>query len=642
MIKDLFGTPVESDLKGRAIDRRYGSDLDDSGWLTVGVGDRLRRLIDNGRVAKFFVVFFVIIILLSGRLFYLQIIRGGYYKSISEGNRIRTEELKANRGLIYDRNKVLLVENVPEFYLMGTKAELPTDAADVARLSMRVGEVFGTSTQAVFDKLADKDAPYSYQPQVLAENVSERQAVIFETGPEYWQGLRLRSRGQRHYLGDLSLSHTLGYLAKISEAEWKKNEDKGYALDDYVGRTGLELQYEDILKGAKGKREAEVNSSGQEKDLIMEEPAVLGESLVLSIDEKLQEQAAAALAEGIKKAKAQKGALVAINPQNGEVLALVSYPFFDNNDFVSGISGEKYKELTDNLAQPLFFRSLSGTYPPGSTIKPLMALAGLEDGIITKNTTVNSVGGIWVDKWFFPDWKAGGHGYTDVRKAIADSVNTFFYYVGGGFEDFKGLGLDKIRKYLIGWGLTRETGIDLPSEAKGFLPTEAWKETSKGEQWYIGDTYHLSIGQGDALVTPLQVANYTAMIANDGVLYKPNLLRATIDPKTGQENYTKKEVLESLKIVPENLQTVQEGMRQTVTAGSARSLSNLPFKVAGKTGTAQAGGDAANHAWFTCYAPYEAAEIAVTVLIENGGGGDVAAVPVARKVLEAWWAEKGE
>jgi len=643
MTKDLFGTPVEPGLEGRTIDRRFGSDLDDSGWLMGGVGDRLRRLIGNARLLKFFILFFLLIALLAARLFYLQIVRGAYYKNISEGNRIRTEEIKANRGLIYDRNKNLLVENIPEFYLVITKAELPTEKynpEDLARLSMRVAAVFGTSTQGIFDRMASSETPYSYQPQILAENITVSQAVAFETAPDFWQGLTIRTRGRRHYLSDISLSHALGYLGKITDNEWQTRRDDGYALDDYIGKTGLEIQYEDLLKGKKGQREVEVDSMGQENDLIAEEPPQVGQSLVLSIDANLQAVAARALENSVKKAQAQKGALVAINPQNGEILALISYPFYNNNDFVSGISVEQYNQLINDPAQPLFFRPIAGTYPPGSTIKPVMALAGLEDGVITENTTVSSVGGIWVDKWYFPDWKAGGHGSTNVKKALADSVNTFFYYLGGGYEDFDGLGLDKIRHYLIGWGLTKPTGIDLPGEAEGFLPTQAWKETVKKEPWYIGDTYHLAIGQGDALATPLQIANYTAMIANDGILYKPKILRATIDPASGAETYVKKEVLDGLKADPNNLRIVQEGMRQTVTTGSARSLSTLSFKVAGKTGTAQAGGDAANHGWFTCYAPYEAPEIAVTVLIENGGGGDVTAVPVARQVLEAWWAAR--
>jgi penicillin-binding protein 2 len=291
----------------------------------------------------------------------------------------------------------------------------------------------------------------------------------------------------------------------------------------------------------------------------------------------------------------------------------------------------------ENPDQPLFNRAISGEYPSGSTIKPVVAAAALQEGLITAGTSFVSSGGIRINEWFFPDWKAGGHGITDVRKAIAQSVNTFFYIIGGGYGDFTGLGPKKLKEYMEKFGLNNKTGIDLPGERVGFVPDPEWKWATKNEQWYIGDTYHVSIGQGDLLVTPLQVANYIAAVANGGTLYRPHLAKKIVDPAVQKDSDILPEVLDSNFVDPKNIQIVREGMRQTVVSGSARSLSNLPIAVAGKTGTAQWGTDKANHAWFTSFAPYENPEISVTILIEEGIEGSTVAVPIARDFYQ-WWA----
>jgi len=287
----------------------------------------------------------------------------------------------------------------------------------------------------------------------------------------------------------------------------------------------------------------------------------------------------------------------------------------------------------------LFNRVISGEFPAGSTFKPVMAAAALQEKIINANTSFMSTGRLCVGEWFFPDWKAGGHGLTNVKKALADSVNTFFYYVGGGFGDFKGLGIDKIVKYAALFGLDKVTGIDLPNEASGFLPSQKWKEDTKNEVWYIGDTYHASIGQGDITVTPLQVANYTAAIANGGTLYEPHVVTKILDHNNNLITKIKPQVVRSNFISPENIKIVQEGMRQTITAGSGRSLNSLPVEVAGKTGTAQWSSTQATHAWFTGFAPYDQPEIAITVLVEAGGEGSTVAVPIVKEILQYYFGD---
>jgi penicillin-binding protein 2 len=283
---------------------------------------------------------------------------------------------------------------------------------------------------------------------------------------------------------------------------------------------------------------------------------------------------------------------------------------------------------------------VSGEFPPGSTIKPVMAAAALQEGVINENTSILSAGGLKVGQWVFPDWKGGGHGYTNVRKAIAESVNTFFYYIGGGYESFNGLGIERIAKYFKLFLLGSVTGIDLPNEGNGFLPTPKWKEDTKKEKWYIGDTYHVSIGQGDVTVTPLEVNNYTTFFANRGKIYRPYVVQRIMDENNQTIKETQPEILGEKFISQANIEVVRQGMRQTVTAGSAQSLKTTVVPVAGKTGTAQWSSIHANQAWFTGFAPYDNPQIAITVLVEEGGEGTTAAVPIVHDIVDWYFTNK--
>ena len=318
---------------------------------------------------------------------------------------------------------------------------------------------------------------------------------------------------------------------------------------------------------------------------------------------------------------------------------MVSLPAYNNNLFAKGIGQEDYNILINHPDNPLFNRAISGEYPSGSTIKPVWVAAALEERVVSENTTFLSTGGISIGQWFFPDWRAGGHGRVDARRAIAESVNTYFYNIGGGYEGFQGLGVDRLVNYGKLFGLGKQTGIDLAGEASGFLPSRAWKEEYKGESWYIGDTYHFAIGQGDLLTTPLQVAMFTSVFANGGKLYRPHFIKEILtgnDEPFGQAN---NEPVREGFISPYNIHVIREGMRQTVTAGSARSLQIIPAKVAGKTGTAQWSSKHDTHAWFTGFAPYDNPELAITILIEEGGEGSDAAVPVVREYLKWYFGE---
>jgi penicillin-binding protein 2 len=333
-----------------------------------------------------------------------------------------------------------------------------------------------------------------------------------------------------------------------------------------------------------------------------------------------------------------KGSAVVLNPSNGEVLALLSLPAFDNNLFARGISQADYARLIVGDERPLFNRAIGGEFPPGSTFKMTLAVAALQEKIISENTDFLSSGGLRINQWFFPDWKAGGHGQTDVKKAIAQSVNTFFYYIGGGYDDFVGLGADKIVKYGERFGFGQQTGIDLSGEANGFLPSKEWKFEVKKEKWYIGDTYHLSIGQGDMLATPLQIAAYIGFFANGGSLYRPHLVKQIKNQANEIVDEIKTETVRKDFIDSANVNIVRQAMRQTVLDGSARRLGALKESSAGKTGTAQWSSKKDPHAWYTGFAPYENPEIAFVFLVEEGKDGSAITVSIAHDFLEWYFA----
>ncbi len=371
---------------------------------------------------------------------------------------------------------------------------------------------------------------------------------------------------------------------------------------------------------------------GRETSIITKEDPLNGANLILSIDATLT-----AKIEQILEARlgtSARASVIVMNPQNGEIFSLVSVPTFDSNAFAHGISSEQYNSLLQDPNQPLFNRAIGGSFASGSTFKPVVAAAALAEGIIDSNTSFISTGGIQVGLWTFYDWKAGGHGVTNVTRALSESINTFFYYIGGGYENFVGLGVERIMSYAQRFGFGHALGIDIPGEGNGFLPSKAWKEEQKGERWYIGDTYNVSIGQGDLLVTPLQIASMTSVVANGGILYQPHVGHALeIDD---WEQKTEPIILDDSVVDNQAIQIVREGMRQAVISGSARRLSSLPVTSAGKTGTAQWSSTRQTHAWFTGFAPYENPEIAITVMVEEGGSGDVVAVPIAYDILE-WW-----
>lgn len=569
--------------------------------------------------------------LLLGRSFWMQVAVPGSYLERAEQNRLRREVIPARRGIVRDRQGQILVENVPAFDLRIIPWLLPREAEERDQLMARVGRLVGMSLDEMAAAVASssdpaesltlkRDVPYDQALAVEVE-VGDNPALHISTGNKrrYPESSRLRS-----------LSHILGYVGPISPTELDSRKAEGYRQADVLGKTGVEYSYESSLRGRAGLKVYEVDAQNKVMSLVSDEPPADGSDLVLTLDLELQGAVEAALRRGLEKAKVKRGSAVVMDPRDGALLAVASWPAYDDNLFSGRVSSTYYADLLKDGDTPLLPRAWSGVFPSGSTVKPVIATAGLMEKVISANTSVQSVGGIRIGQTFFPDWKAGGHGATNVRKAIAWSVNTFFYYIGGGYESFVGLGVDRLTKWLRIFGLGAETGLDLPGESGGFVPSKEWKEKTKGERWFVGDTYNLSIGQGDLLVTPLQVALFTAEVANGGYRVTPHVANASSTVQVRGERLADAPVMD----------IVRQGMRDTVVYGSGQALKSLPFAAAGKTGTAQWRRDRLNHAWFTSFAPFDDPEVVVTVMLEEGDEGSRTALPVAQEILSAWHRQK--
>lgn len=584
--------------------------------------------------------FFVFAILLL-KLYSLQIQGGSSNRSVAEENRVRSTIIPAPRGVILDRTGTALVKNVPNYDVIAVPADLPQNQ-DEKKVIYKTLEQTISMPEGEIEKKIKEKGERSPLPMVLKTNINRETSLILESRLSGLKGVTVQVNPIREYLDNGLLSHLLGYAGRISEEEYK-TRFKEYEMTDYIGKTGIEYSYEKYLKGVNGKTRQEVDAQGRVIKSLGDIDPKNGNSLVLSVDFGLQKKMAESLRNGLDKAKVEKGVAIAMNPKTGEILGMVDLPSYDNNLFAKGISEKDYKKLLEDKNHPLIFRAISGEYPSGSTIKPFVAAGALKEGTITENTTVLSNGGIKIGEFEFPDWKKGGHGTTNVTKAIAESVNTFFYAIGGGHQNIRGLGPEKIKFYLEKFGFGKETGIDVPGEATGSIPDPDWKEKVKKEPWYLGDTYHMAIGQGDILATPLQMLSATSTIANGGSYLKPRVVSKIADNKGEDVKKFFPEVIDKDFFSADVVNVIKRGMRQTVTEGSGRFLNDLPFEVAGKTGTAQFSNDLSKkHAWFEAFAPYNDPEIAVLVLMEEAGGGDEFAVPVAKDILKWYFENKNK
>lgn len=628
-----------------------------------------------------FRVFRVIILLVFGliafQLFQIQITNGDLYQTAARNNRFRLISEEGPRGIVYDRNGNILVRNTPSYAIAIVPAELPDDQAQKRALYTRLSELtkVPVSTKAEItrnnagglqapayasgdkgiEELVDegKFNPFGYV--IIKSKVERELANIVEELRVEMPGVYVLREPTRQYLLKENMAHLLGYTGGIPQAQLNDFQTRGYEINDHIGVSGIERVFEDDLRGTKGRRLVEVDASGREIRTLAAEPAQPGKNLVLTIDSYLQNAAVQALKAGMTKAKATKGALIAMNPNNGEILAMVSWPSYDDNLFANGISASDYAALIQNKDLPLFNRAISGEYPLGSVFKIVPASGALQEGVVDLNTTILDSGVIWVPNKFFPNeprlaqpfygWARQGLGLMNIISALAWSSDIYFYEVAGGFtpDGFQGLGLNRLTYYAQQFGFGQPTGIDIPGEAKGLVPTDRWKRLTYAQSWVTGDTYNMGIGQGFLLGTPLQLLNATAAVVNGGTLYKPQIARALIDADAHILKEFKPELIRQLPISAQNLAIVRQGLRAAVTSGTAQSINFAAVQVAGKTGSAEYPGPRdrlgrlPTHAWFTAFAPYENPQVALVVFVEGGGEGSATAVPIAGEFLKAFF-----
>jgi penicillin-binding protein 2 len=577
------------------------------------------------------------------QLINLQILRSDDLAEKARINALRELPEPASRGLIYDRNGRLLVQNSARFSAAIIPGELPERGAeavfrDLERvLGVPVGEIERTVQEGIL-------AQGEFSPALIKDDLSRETALILMELAPHAPGLMVLAEPSREYMTGSLLSHVLGYVGPISPEEYASLGEEGYLFQDFIGKTGIEITYETLLRGQMGKKFVEVDAMGRELNVISERPQVDGSNLVLTIDLELQRQVADALAqfsEGSDNASA-----VVMDVNTGEVLAMMSLPTYDNNLFSGPLSEDDLAQLMESPGKPLVNHAIAERYAPGSTFKTIVGAAALQEGVATTGTLITSRGYITVENEFDPnvvyrydDWAPLGT--LDFYDGLAMSSNVYFYYLAGGKPDegFRGLGVEKVASYARAFGLGEPTGIDLPSESAGVVPDSQWKEETVGEPWTLGDTYNLGIGQGYVSVTPLQMVTAISAIANGGDVLTPRLLKEVQDSRGNVLETTEPEVRDRVPVDPDRLDIMARAMRQSVTDGVATAAAVAGVSVAGKTGTAQFGEQddtEATHGWFVGFAPYEDPEIAIVVFIQKGGGGQNAA-PAAANILDGYF-----
>jgi len=595
-----------------------------------------RQFRTRARVALLLVAFAVL--LLGLRYVYLQVISHDEYATRSASNQVRIVPVPPNRGLIYDRRGRPVAENRPAYRL----ELVPEKVGKLQDTIESLGRIIDLPEDAYESFQAERKRYREFDSVPLKFNLTEDEVARFAVDRHRYEGVEVVPYLGRYYPYGELLTHVLGYVGRLDAEDLASVDAANYRGTSHIGKIGIERYYETRLHGVSGIERLETNVQGRTLKVLGRDAPVHGDDLILSLDVQVQQAAWDALGD-------RAGAVVAIDPSDGSVLALVSKPAYDPNLFVQGISSADYQAILRAPDRPLFNRALLGGYEPGSTIKPFIGLAGLELGVVSVDSRVFSNGRFFLpglDKPF-RDWRRGGHGWVNIHGAIEQSVNTYFY------ELALDLGIDRMHDYLAQFGFGTTSGLDLQGENAGVLPSRAWKRGQFGEPWYPGETVIAGIGQGFNVVTPLQLANAAATLANGGTRFMPRLLYAS--KRAGDVQADKEEAPVALRVPvrePANWEVVREGMRRVVhgAQGTARAIRpEPPLQIAGKSGTAQVAAQAENedmdettashlrhHALFIAYAPFEEPSIAVAAVVEHGGGGSRQAAPVARAVIDAW------
>ena len=588
----------------------------------------------------------LVFFLLVARFFYIQVLQHEYYHTLAENNRISIVPIIPNRGLVLDRNGAVLAHNYAAYTLEITPAKTGEELEPLINELATVVEI-APKDRKRFRKLMEEGHDFASLP--IRTRLNDVEVAKFAANKFRFPGVDIRARLFRHYPNGEVASHVVGYIGRLTQADLDKLDDKGLAANytgsDFIGKVGLEGRYETDLHGTTGFEEVETDANGRAVRTLRSTLPVSGNNLLLSIDARLQEVAERAFGD-------RRGALVAIEPSTGGVLALVSKPGFDPNLFVDGIDPQNWDALNSSIDHPLNNRALQGVYPPGSTFKPFMALAALE---LNKRNPHHSIydpgyfilGGAGGHR--YRDWKTGGHGMVDMHKSIVISCDTYYYGVA------QDLGIDNIHDFIGHFGFGKRTGIDIDGEAGGLLPSPEWKvrrfpQNPMQQKWFTGDTISVGIGQGYNLATPVQLAHAVSIIANSGTIFRPHIVRHIQDSQTNKLTSIEVQPVGTIPLRPENIQLVRDAMVDVTRPGgtAAAAGAGAPYKFAGKTGTAQVVAMRANekyderrvlerhrdHALFIAYAPADAPTIAMAILVENGGHGGSTAAPIARAVLD--------
>jgi len=581
-------------------------------------------------------------LVLFGRLLYLQVIEHDHYRTLSEDNRVKLQPIVPNRGLIYDRNGILLAENLPSYRLEITPEQIDSMTATLDGLAdiIEIRE----SDRSRFEQLLARKPRFEAIPLLL--NLSDEEVARFSVNRHRFPGVDITAGLARHYPHGTLGAHALGYVGRIDEQALKELDTSNYRGTTYVGKIGIEKTYESLLHGTVGLQQVETTAQGRVLRVLNRQAPVSGRNLYLTLDSRIQLAAEAAFGD-------YSGSAIAIDPDNGDILAFVSLPTYDPNPFVNGIDHAAYDALRNNDRQPLFNRALRGQYPPGSTVKPFMGLAGLEQGVTTEHSSTYCPGFYMLpgNSRKYRDWKRAGHGTVNLNISITQSCDVYFYDLA------LSLGIDNIHSYLGQFGFGRSTGIDILGELSGLLPSRDWKRRRHDQPWFPGETIITGIGQGFFLVTPLQLAAATTALANGGHMLQPNIVYAEQAASSQALIPHTPRLLDTITInQQQHWDDVIKSMIDVVHSqrGTARSIGvDSPYEIAGKTGTAQVFGlkqeekyDAKtideklrDHALFIAFAPADEPKIAVAVIVENGGSGGSVAAPIARQILDAYLLE---
>lgn len=581
--------------------------------------------------------------ILLGRFVWLQVVQHDFYRTRAEDNRIALIPIVPNRGVITDRNGVVLARNYSAFTLEITPSQVDDLEAAIDSLSEVID--IQPKDRKRFKRLMDEAKNFESIP--IRTRLTDGEVAKFAAQRYRFPGVEVKARLFRQYPMGAIASHALGYIGRITERDQKWIEEaehqSNYKGTDHIGKTGLEQHYEFELHGETGYEEVEIDAGGRALRSLKRIPPVSGNNLALTLDAKLQEITEQAFGD-------RKGALVAIDPSTGGILALVSTPTYDPNLFVDGITPDNWKELNDHPSKPMVNRAINGAYPPGSTFKPFMALAALELGKRTPGQAISDPGFFNFGNHQFRDDKKGGHGMVDMYRSIVHSCDTYYYMLAND------MGIDNIAKFMGSLGLGQRTGVDLGKddggESKGVLPSQEWKKQRfkrpEQQKWYAGETISIGIGQGYNAYTPIQLAQATATLANNGVMFRPHLVSHIVDTRSGEKRPIEPQPIRDLALKPQNIEVIRRAMVGVNKEGTgARAFAGAPYEAAGKTGTAQVyslkganykeGGvkkELRDHALFIAYAPADNPKIALAVLVENGGFGAQSAAPIARMVID--------